>query len=524
MTAIVTDQLRILNAKKFVEEISSANNSYYSFVGLTNPEEYDVNWNEEPIQPRDSFNDENHIWDTIVGLKKIDSQDVKFVVKKNQWESGNTYDMYRHDITRDNLSIPSESTSLYSSNYYVVNRDYRVYICLQNGTTPENPNGSPSLDEPLFTDLEPRSAGNSGDGYVWKYLYTIEPNDIVKFDTLDYMTVPIDWETNEKYQSVRNNALLGGQLKSTIILDRGTDLGDPSRIYTGVKIIGDGVGAEATIVVNSESAVESVILSKGGSGYTYARLDLSTGSFPTSSTGNNPNIEIIIPPQYGHGYNIYRELGTTKVLVFSQIKNDLANPDFIVGNKISQIGLIANPLSYDSNQILSINQASNLKALKLVGVNQPTDFQNAIFEANSQISQTVSTGVTAYGKVVSYDKNTGVLKYWQDRTLLGYNYSNLSPIIDYTGSSKLIEFTSDIDAGGSLEITGSNVNLKINDQFNGNTESINNKNYYFGQTFTNGTATPEVKKHSGDIIYIDNRPSITRSINQREDIKIVLQF
>ena len=35
---------------------------------------------------------------------------------------------------------------------------------------------------------------------------------------------------------------------------------------------------------------------------------------------------------------------------------------------------------------------------------------------------------------------------------------------------------------------------------------------------------PEVKKYSGDIIYVDNRPSITRSTNQKEDIKVILQF
>ena len=45
-----------------------------------------------------------------------------------------------------------------------------------------------------------------------------------------------------------------------------------------------------------------------------------------------------------------------------------------------------------------------------------------------------------------------------------------------------------------------------------------------GQTFTSGVANPEVKKHSGNIIYVDNRPSITRSSNQKEDIKVILQF
>ena len=50
------------------------------------------------------------------------------------------------------------------------------------------------------------------------------------------------------------------------------------------------------------------------------------------------------------------------------------------------------------------------------------------------------------------------------------------------------------------------------------------KQYYLGQEFTNGVANAEVKKYSGNIIYVDNRPSITRSTNQKEDIKVILQF
>ena len=50
------------------------------------------------------------------------------------------------------------------------------------------------LDEPTFVDLEPREpVGTSGDGYIWKYLYTIKPNQIIKFDSIDFMPVPNDW-------------------------------------------------------------------------------------------------------------------------------------------------------------------------------------------------------------------------------------------------------------------------------------------------------------------------------------------
>lgn len=66
----------------------------------------------------------------------------------------------------------------------------------------------------FFTDLEPRSAGTSGDGYIWKYLYTIKPSDIVKFDSINFMPVPKDWQTNTTDSAVRNNAATSGQLKN----------------------------------------------------------------------------------------------------------------------------------------------------------------------------------------------------------------------------------------------------------------------------------------------------------------------
>ena len=66
--------------------------------------------------------------------------------------------MWRNDISRDNPSLPSGSFDIYEANYYVMNSDFRVYICLFNNNPENNFQGGPSLDEPTFTDLEPRSA------------------------------------------------------------------------------------------------------------------------------------------------------------------------------------------------------------------------------------------------------------------------------------------------------------------------------------------------------------------------------
>jgi hypothetical protein len=516
MSAIITDQLRILNAKNFVSSATSSSNSYYSFVGLTNATDYSASWDNNPPSPKDSFEQENDYWDTMIALKKIKANDVNQVIKKITWSSGTTYDMYRHDISRTNTSKPSGATSLYSANYYVINSDFRVYICLQNGTDPENPSGRPSLDEPTFTDLEPKAAGDSGDGYIWKYLYTIKPSEVIKFDTVNFIPVPKNWETSNEFASIRNNAAApNNQLKIITITNRGVGLGTANRTYTNVPIKGDGTGAKATIVVNNDSKVESVTVSIGGSGYTYGTVDLIEGNVPTGTS--TPTFDVIIPPKGGHGADIYRELGAYNVLVFSRIENDIENPDFITGNKIARVGLVENPQAYDSNSLLDLDKASAVYALKLTGVG----YSSASFTANSTITQTISIGTTAVGRVISYDQNTGILKYWQDKSLVGFNTDgsqNSSP----TYGINLNRFTNSVGTGGTTFIDGTD--LSIDTAFIGISTTLNNRTYNLGQSFIGGLANPEVKKYSGNIIYVDHRPSITRSQNQKEDIKVILQF
>lgn len=518
MSAIITDQFRILSAKNFVTAVGSTANSYYSFIGLPNATEISSSWNTSPPAPKDSFQDEDDTWDTIISLKKITSNDVRRVVRKIDWTSGTTYDMYRQDISRDNLSLPSNATHLYDANYYVMNSNYKVYICLQNGTDPENTSGRPSLDQPDFTDLEPRAAGTSGDGYVWKYLYTINPADIVKFDSVDFIPVPSDWSTSTDNAAVRENAATSGQLKIVTVTNRGVGLGTANRTYTRVPIKGNGRGAEATIIIGNDSKVESINISKGGSGYSYGVVDLVGGSVPTGST--TPTFDVIIPPQGGHGADIYRELGAKNVLIYSRIENDLENPDFIVGNEIARVGIVENPKAYDSSSNLNLDKASGVYALRLTG-SASTTFAPT---ADSFVTQTVGVASTAVGRVVSYDNVTGVLKYWQDKSMAGFNTDgtqNTDP--DY--GLQLNTFGG-VGVGGSTLIYNNEVStgLLIDTGFSGITTVINNRTYNLGQSFVNGVAQPEVEKYSGNIIYVDNRPSITRSTNQKEDIKVILQF
>ena len=518
MAAIITDQIRILNARNFLDGITTSGSSYYSFIGLPNATDLQSDWDNSPPAPVDNFDSENEIWETVIGLKKITSSDVKLVIPKVEWKSGNTFDMYRHDYSTSNTAKVSGSTTLYGAFFYVMNSDYRVYICLQNGTTPETPNGAPSLDEPTFVDLEPRAAGASGDGYIWKYLYTIAPADIVKFDSTNYIPVPSDWASSSTNASVRDNAV-DGSIKTVIVTGRGVALGTANAVYTNVPIKGNGTGAECTITMNADSQISSVVVSNQGSGYTYGNVDLVAGGVPTGTT--RPTFDVIISPQGGHGADIYRELGAKNVLMYSRFQNDIQNPDFIIGNQIARVGIVEKPNTFGTNTPLSADKASALLGLRLTG----TGYSSATFDADSFVTQTVATGSTAVARVVSYDQSTGVLKVWQDRSQSGFNTVGAAITNPQYGFDQ-VDFTASPTGDGSLKVIGGSVQegLTIDSTFTGVSTVINNRTFYLGQSFTNGIANPEVAKYSGNIIYVDNRPSVTRSTNQKEDIKVILQF
>ncbi|MHA2403013.1 MAG: hypothetical protein ACXADH_08505, partial [Candidatus Kariarchaeaceae archaeon] len=135
MPAIVTDQFRILNASNFVDSISdTTNNSYYVFVGLSNPTatagsaERSANWNTDTPNPDDSINYSNFVGDNMIFGKRATTDNVRRVVRRINWARGTKYEMYRHDYSVTNQSPITKSSRLYDSNYYVMNSEYKVYI------------------------------------------------------------------------------------------------------------------------------------------------------------------------------------------------------------------------------------------------------------------------------------------------------------------------------------------------------------------------------------------------------------
>jgi hypothetical protein len=518
--AIITDQFRILNAKNFVDSINTSNDQYYLFVSLPNPTTIgygrtDV-WDSNTPDPLDSFSYENHVKNTILFGKKITSENTRRLVRRIDWIQGTRYEMYRHDYDINNPSPLTQSTRLYDANYYVMNSNYKVYICIDNGSSETNVIGNASLDEPNFTDLEPSRAGESNDGYIWKYLFTVSPSDIIKFDSTEYIPVPSDWDTsiNSEISQIRTNGnsdINNNQIKKIFVQKKGLNYQIPDS-GARCKILGDGSGGEALVQTNSIGEISQVEISSGGSGYTYGIVDLGPYNSTVSIGGSFAELIPIIPPSKGHGYDIYKELGSDRVLIYARF--DDSTKLFPIDTNFAQVGIIKNPTQYDSDTILNQNQFSGLFSLKL----NENDLSISIGDIITQ-QTTDENGATvlARGYVSSYDNETKVLKYIRDRSLYYEDGFSTKDYIGVSNDSKVVQFESTSNQISPISAT-------IDTTFNGSTLTVNNKVIDLGVEFQEGIADPDINSKTGDILYLNNRPTISRNTRQKEDIKIILEF
>mgnify|MGYP003111827788 CR=1 FL=1 len=545
MAAIVTDQFRINNASNFLGDVNDTSNSYYVFVGLSNPgisnafgrAADDSTWNTSTPNPTDDFNYLNHSKDTMIFGKKITPDNIRRVIRKVTWTSGNRYEIYRHDYNSSNASPITDSSRLYDSNYFVINKDYNVYICIDNGSSGINTEGNRSQNEPLFTGLEPtRAAGSVDDGYIWKFLFSVAPSDIIKFDATEFIPLPNDWNssTDAQITAVRDNGnsdVNNNQIKNVYIADQGNGYAG-SGVSQEFNIVGDGSGGKVIVDVVG-SKITGTQISVGGKGYTYGMVDLTSISSGVAADSEAKLIPII-PPSKGHGYDLYKELGADRVLVYARF--DDSTKDFPIDTKFAQIGIVKNPTSIGSTQVFTDNQFSSVKSLYL----DTFDITQSL-SIGAKIQQSIKDGDTeigkAFGYVVSYDiiseddtNKVAILKYYQDRSLYfnpttgdQTDYSDANSITERGNSSGTIyDFQSTSE---SVEAVIGSWNAKIKTDFSGaTTNPTNNKIVELGVEFTNGIAASEINNESGDIIYLDNRALITRDSRQKEDIKVILEF
>ena len=199
MPAIITNKFRINNAEQFSESFSEASPEVY-YLGIGRPQAFatqtrgDLRTENQgtdgaPITPVDSVIEEFNTFDDLLGVKKLASSDVSYVIPRRNWTTTTVYDYYRHDYgnritgTTTAQTANSGATTLFDATFYVLTTARNVYKCLDN-----NGNAA-STTEPTGT-----STGilTTADGYKWKYMYTLSATQQANFLSTDFMAAVTD--------------------------------------------------------------------------------------------------------------------------------------------------------------------------------------------------------------------------------------------------------------------------------------------------------------------------------------------
>mgnify|MGYP003122986860 FL=1 len=261
----------------------------------------------------------------------------------------------------------------------------------------------------------------------------------------------------------------------------------------------------------------SLIVTKGGSGYSYGIVDLDSIN-ESVTAGNFAELIPIIPPSKGHGFDAYAELGADKALLY--IRFDASDRDFPTSTKFSQVGILKNPKKFGVDELFTESQFNGTHSIRLNSTISTPVIGEIIEQTYTDDN---SNNVKARGFVVSYDTDTRVLKYHQDRSLY---FSDNKTHLDSKDNSSVesrgvVPFTSN---GGNITFVSTSQTASIDTSLDGSVITVDNKVINLGVNFASGIANPEINKNTGEIIYLDNRPVISRNSRQKEDIKVILEF
>jgi hypothetical protein len=468
-----------------------------------------------PPLPLDNQREKLNVYDEIIAAKRITDAFARTVIRRYNWDqvANPKFDMWKPDYSATpggggqvGKQTATNQTSISDAKFYVMNSDYEIFKCLYNGENVANASGQNATEEPKTSGGNYASGTGlytetSGAGYIWKYMYTMPTDDVLRFLSSDFM--PIVLPANNTRTAV-TGAAVDGAIDVALIEDGGVNLPASQTLFTSIK--GDGTGGVIEFATDGSGTITSASVQARGQDYTYANVLLGNGNLfsdaglttaVATAADATGAIEVVMPPEGGHGFDHELELNGKRVMTNIRLTYSEGSGDFPVDNDFRRIGIIKDPVRAGTSTFATQDTLSGLKSVKITGA-------TADFIPDETISQTVTSG-TAKGTVVSWvldsgSSTAGVLKYIQ--TVDAHVDQGVVQAFESNGSNAISGVLS--AAAGNVDTTYASTLL--------------------GVSFTAGLAAAEIKNNSGDVIYQENRRLITRAPDQIEDIKLVIEF
>ena len=491
MAAIITEKFRTHNAKQFIEDFSESGQSNYIFIGRSHA------WTDDtsPPAPANSQSEEIGAYEDMIALKKVSSTDISHGLVRYDWTSGTKYDEYRDNYSASNTTNVTGVSNFFDGRGYVITDEFKVYKCLKTGMS----GGSTVASTVKPTSVDTANPQVTGDGYMWKFMYSVVASDVIKFVTNDFIPVKsigaksavAGSGTNGGFGSTATddgsaqwdveNAAVDGAIYHYVVTAAGSGYsnGSTGSFTVDVAVEGDGSGAVATLTFasGSLSSVAFKDTSSYGSGYKRASFPTLNSAISGISAGSGATIHPVISPINGHGADPIEELGGNYAIVNSRLEFGEGSGDFPTDNDFRRIGLIKNPVQSSDG---TISSASSMTA-----TNQLTVADASSISVDDLLTDAASESATT-AKVRVVSKTVNVLK-----TL---------PVVNAGGEYVAFANSDEVFRNGagtkSTDVTGSGVSA----------------------------SHPEMTRFTGQILYVENRGAVSRAADQIEDIKLIIEM
>ena len=366
-----------------------------------------------PIPTQDQKSIKNFLKNVFVA-KQITSNDISPVIERVDWVYGTVYDAYADDV--DMFASDGGSGLLYT--FYVKNRYDQVFKCLCNN------NGNPSLYEPYF---EPGTYTTNNiyqnvDGYKWKYIYTIDLAYKIKFMDKTWMPVSVGDNTPNPIESVSGT----GSIDVINVINKGSGYYSTNSVIS-LSIIGDGVGANGS-VVTSNGNITDILITSSGSNYTYAN------AYVISSNGSGAILAAnTISPIGGHGYDPISELGCTNVMISVEF-NASENQNIPTELTYHQIGVLINPTAKDVSPAAANGSIYNTSTKLIVAGGFGAFNDGEVVYQGASVANSTFTGIVSNFNTstqeLSVINTTGELI--ENSPIFGKNSGTARTVLSYT--------------------------------------------------------------------------------------------
>jgi len=305
----------------------------YCFLARVDPWDDPVTPENEELDPPEPELTEQYlknVYKNIFVIKRVFPEDMRPMIRRYDWTEGTVYDYYQ-----DNVDMLEEAEGSHDLKYhfYIKNSFDQVFKCLWNGATTDNPNGVPSINEPLFEPgyLDGKVYYGPDDGYKWYYMYTIEAQIKQKF--LEDIWLPTPLANTAGFGSLVVNS---GNIPVINVLNGGSGYSEES---TQIIITGANTTLATATPIIEDGVIKDIIVTNPGFGYISANVSI------VSATGTGAVLaQAQVSPVNGHGSDPFEEFGADHIIVTQTFEGDESGliPDTI---KYRQIGFIINPAS-----------------------------------------------------------------------------------------------------------------------------------------------------------------------------------